>query len=90
MVDLMIQLGLPAVVVSRTSVGTINHTLLTLDLLGRRGVEISAVVMSGPPDDAAREAIERHGKVFVAQLPLLQPLDPAAVATWAEGVTWRI
>jgi malonyl-CoA O-methyltransferase len=90
MVDLMIQLGLPAVVVSRTSIGTINHTLLTLDLLGRRGVNVAAVVMSGPPDAAAREAIERHGRVFVAELPVLEPLDPAAVAAWAEGVTWPI
>lgn len=90
MVDLMLQLGLPAVVVSRTSIGTINHTLLTLDLLGRRGVDVAAVVMSGPPDSASREAIERHGRVFVAELPVLEPLDPAAVAAWAEGVTWPI
>ncbi len=90
MVDLMIQLGLPAVVVSRTAIGTINHTLLTLDLLGRRSVEVAAVVMSGPPDAAAREAIERHGRVFVAQLPVLEPLDAAAIAAWAEGVAWPI
>ena len=90
MVDLMIQLGLPAVVVSRTSIGTINHTLLTLDLLRQRGVDLAAVVMSGPPDGAAREAIEHHGRVFVAQLPVLEPLDADAVSAWARGVTWPI
>ena len=34
--DLMIALSLPAVVVARTALGTINHTLLTLEALRRR------------------------------------------------------
>ena len=92
MVDLMSRLGLPALVVARTALGTINHTLLTLDVLRRRAIAVAAVVMSGAPDAAAREAIGRHGGVTVMQLPVLEPLGPAAVAGWAElsGATWPI
>ncbi len=88
MVDLMIQVGLPAVVVARTTLGTINHTLMTVDVLRRRGVDVAAVVMSGSPDAAAREAIAQHARISVAQVPVLTPLDHAAVDAWAADAPW--
>jgi dethiobiotin synthase len=96
MVDLMARLALPAVVVARTAVGTINHTLLTIDALRRRRIEVAAVIMSGPPDAAARRAIEHHGQVTVAELPVLDSaldsISPAAVMAWADaaGASWQI
>ena len=48
MVDLMVALGLPVVVVARSELGTINHTLLTLDQLRRRGCPLLGVVVNGP------------------------------------------
>ena len=57
--DLMVDLyrcawRLPVLVVSRSGLGTINHTLLTLEALGRRAVPIAGVVMVGPPDDPGK------------------------------------
>ena len=49
MVDLMVDLGLPVLVVARSELGTINHTLLTLDQLRRRGCPLLGVVVNGPP-----------------------------------------
>ena len=84
MADLMAQLGLPVVVVARTALGTINHTLLTLEALRLRALEIAGVVMVGPQDADACEAIERHGRVVVlGQVPMFAPLTAAALATWA-------
>ena len=91
-VDLMARLALPAVVVARTSVGTINHTLLTVEALRRRGLEVAFVVLSGPPDEDARRAIEEYGSVRVEELPPIVPLEPAALSAWAEtgGAAWPI
>ena len=49
MVDLMVDLGLPVLVVARSELGTINHTLLTLDQLRRRGCPLWGVVVNGSP-----------------------------------------
>ena len=92
MIDLMVHLALPVVVVARTAVGTINHTLLTLEALRQRGLDVAFVVMSGEPDDAARQAIAQHGRVRVYALPRLTPLTPQALASWAasSGTSWPI
>jgi dethiobiotin synthetase len=93
MADVMSMLGLPVVIVARTAVGTINHTLLTIEALRRRDLAIAGVVMSGAPDAGAREAIEHHGRVSVlAEVPLLEPLDSDAIDRWAADVSasWPI
>jgi len=81
MSDLMAAFGLPVVLVARSGLGTINHTLLSLEALRRRGIALSGVVMVGEPNAGNRRAIERHGEVHViAELPVLPLLNPDAVA----------
>ncbi len=80
MIDLIARLGLPALVVARSTLGTINHTLLTLEALARRGLEVAGVVMNGPPNPANRRAIEQYGRVAVlAELPPLPVADAAGL-----------
>lgn len=77
--DLAADLGLPLLLVARTALGTINHTLLTLSEIERRGLELVGVVLchsSGPlsvADDAnlmhLRRALE--GRI-VGELPALR------------------
>ena len=84
MADLMSALGLPVVVVARTALGTINHTLLTLEALRRRVLQVPASSWSaiGMPKTAA--AIERYGDVPVlGEMPHFNPLDAAELAAWA-------
>jgi dethiobiotin synthetase len=84
MTDLMSRLGLPVVIVSRSTLGTINHTLLTIEALRRRSLTIAGVVMVGPPDADNREAIEQRGGVHVVgELPIFEPLTPQRLAAWA-------
>ncbi|MTJ80986.1 MAG: dethiobiotin synthase [Telmatospirillum sp.] len=87
MADLMIRLGLPVVVVARSGLGTINHTLLTLEALARRSVPVIGVVMSGTPNDANRKAIEHFSsQTVVGQLPLL---DGAEGLREYPPLAWR-
>ena len=87
MADLMTRLGLPAVVVARTSLGTINHTLLTLAALRQRAIDVAGVVLVGAPDPDNRQAIEHYGQISVlGELPHLEPLTPQALGTLARSV----
>lgn len=84
MADLMVRLSLPVVIVARTALGTINQTLLTVEALRLRAVDVAGVVMVGRQDLDACEAIERYGRVAIlGQMPTFVPLTASALATWA-------
>ena len=83
--DLMIHLGLPVVVVAKTTLGTINHTLLTLEALRRRALCVAGVVMVGDRNAENRSAIEQYGGVVVlGEMPYFDPLTAEQLAQWAE------
>jgi malonyl-ACP O-methyltransferase BioC/dethiobiotin synthase len=72
MIDLIARLGLPVVLVARSTLGTLNHTLLSLEALDRRGIAVAGVILGGPPNPGNRALIERFGKVpVVAEIPPL-------------------
>ncbi len=85
MIDLIAQLKLAVVVVARSTLGTINHTLLTLEALRARRLPVAGVILNGPPNSGNRTAIERFGKVrVIAELPRLETApDAAAIAALA-------
>jgi dethiobiotin synthetase len=81
--DLAHWLGLPAVIVARPGLGTINHTLLTVAAMRAAGVRVAGVVVNQYPSETpgiAEEtnprAIERWGKVPVLCLTPAMPRPP--------------
>jgi dethiobiotin synthetase len=86
LVDLIRQLELPVLVVARSGLGTINHTLLTIEALEQRAIRIAGVVMVGPPEPENRLAIEQYGRAaVVGEMPTLAPLLPEALQRWADA-----
>jgi dethiobiotin synthetase len=95
--DWLARVGLPAVVAARPGLGTINHTLLTLEAARARGLDVRAVVLTpwpGDPTDVElsnRETIARLGGVDVATLARIDLGSAralvAATAEWALE-TW--
>ncbi len=79
MIDLMVMLNLPVIVAARTTLGTINHTLMTLQTLRAQGLEVEKVVMVGEPNPDNKDAIEFYGDVVVEELPWMEPLTPEGV-----------
>lgn len=59
------QFDLPVVLVAKSGLGTINHTLLSIEKLKSEGLAIFGVVLNGPKNEKNREAIEFYGKVKV-------------------------
>jgi dethiobiotin synthase len=89
-IDLIKQIGLPVILVARSSLGTINHTLLSLEALRARRVKIAGVIMSGAPNEANRNAIEAFGKIRVLmELPILSPLDAQSLTAFAKANPFR-
>jgi len=86
--DLAIDLGLPVVIAARTGLGTINHTLLTLDAARTAGLTVAGVVMTpwpprpDPIEISNLETVTRLGAVQVSGLPSTTPerLADAGVA----------
>jgi dethiobiotin synthetase len=97
MLDVARWLNLPTVIVARASLGTINHTLLTVNALRGAGVRVAGVVINRYPAESATVAeetnprsIEKWGRIPVLCLipdvtmpprPALHPDIVAAVAT---------
>ncbi len=71
------QCGLPIIVVATAVLGTINHSLLTLEAVERDGLKVAGLVLSRRPDDdpgaaaSNREEIQRRwpGRVIVCTQP---------------------
>lgn len=57
MADLAVAFGLPVVVVWRYYLGSINHTLLTLEALRQRGIPIAGLVLNGEENPYSTEAV---------------------------------
>jgi dethiobiotin synthase len=81
-IDLIQQLALPAILVCRTALGTINHSLLSLEALRARDIPVAGVILSGPDVPHNRAAIEDYGKVrVIGHIPQLDPLTGQALQT---------
>jgi dethiobiotin synthetase len=77
-IDLAEDLHLPVLLVARSTLGTINHTLLSIEALRRRNLPLAGVVINGPETPHNRAAIERHGAVnVIAEIPWLPELTRA-------------
>ncbi len=77
---LMKRLKLPVLLVTRTSLGTINHTLLSIAALRAARIELHGVIMVGKPNVENRKAIEHYGRTqVIGRLPFLSRLNRATL-----------
>lgn len=94
--DLAVELDLPVLIVARAGLGTINHTLLTVEAARSRDLRIAGVVLNacdGPVDDGAaasnaEEIVHRSGVEILGAVEYGRParlLRPSA----GEKIDWR-
>jgi len=83
--DLIIQLGLPVILVSRHYLGSINHTLLSIALLKQKNIPIAGLIYSGGDSpETVRIIGEQTGVWPLVELPELEALNPAAITKVAD------
>ncbi len=79
--DLFANWRLPVVLVARTALGTINHSLLSIEALRSRDVPILGIAFVGDANADTEATITTIGRVpRLGRLPHLDPLDPATLA----------
>jgi dethiobiotin synthetase len=82
MLDLIAKLSLPVCLVARSSLGTINHTLLSLAQLRRAELPVLGVILNGAKNQSNREAIAHYGQVpILGEVELLASVNPATLKT---------
>ncbi|HET8536890.1 MAG TPA: dethiobiotin synthase, partial [Solirubrobacteraceae bacterium] len=86
--DLAVDLGLPLVIAARPGLGTIGHTLLTIEAARAVGLEVRCVVLTPWPDEPStmersnRATIEQLGGVSVHGLPATAPDRLSTQLAW--------
>lgn len=86
MADLFARWAAPVVLVARTSLGTINHSLLSIEALRSRNIPILGVAFVGPENEDSEMAISSIGRIRrLGRLPWLEPLDANRLRTGFNG-----
>ena len=79
--EVMARWQLPVVLVAATSLGTISHSLAAIEALRTRGVDIRGIAFVGDAvEDSEATIADMGGVKRLGRLPMLDPLDPAALA----------
>ena len=79
-IDLIRHLNIPVILVATSTLGTINHTLLSLEALRARNIKILGVIISGEYNQKNKESIQDYGNVEVlAELPFIKNINYEAL-----------
>jgi 8-amino-7-oxononanoate synthase len=83
--DWLAREGSEAVVVARSGLGTLNHTLLTLEALRARHVPVAALLLVGPPHSSNRETLAQLAFVSrIVEIPQFSKVDGVTLREWLE------
>lgn len=75
--------ALPIVLVARSGLGTLNHTLLTLEALAARHLRPRALFLVGAQHASNRATLEQRTRIaHIFEVPHFEPLDAAAIDGW--------
>lgn len=75
MLDLIHHLGLPVLLVAKSRLGTLNHTLLSLKALRDRNINVFGVILSGPYHDSNRETLRHFGGLSIYEIGHLTSIN---------------
>lgn len=88
-IDLIRQLDAEVILVSRNYLGSINHTLLSVDALKKRGINIRMLVFNGESDRYTEDIIRAYFKssaISILRIPHLPVLDKEQIRELAAQI----
>lgn len=81
MLDLMKSLGLPVILVSRNYLGSINHTLLSIEQLKRARLVLAGVLFTGEENPETERIILKQSAVnCIGRVPLLASINKGSIS----------
>ena len=79
-IDLLARWRLPVVLCAPTRLGTINHSLLSIEALRRRAIPLLGLAFIGDEQADSERTIAEMGEVrLLGRLPHVDPLDPGTL-----------
>ncbi|MFO1247278.1 MAG: dethiobiotin synthase [Alphaproteobacteria bacterium] len=80
-IDVFARWKLPLILCARTRLGTINHTLLSIEAIRRRDIPLHGVAFIGDANDESEKIICQMGQVKrLGRLPVIEPLTAGRLA----------
>lgn len=90
-VDLIQKLGLPVVLVSKNYLGSINHTLLSVELLKNKGIPVLGLIINGDSNPSGEKFIENYTKLPVlCRIKQEAEITPQIIESYAKSVIWPL
>lgn len=87
MADLMVHYHLPAILVVKHYLGSINHTLLSIELLRSRGIPLLGIIINGNDDKGSETFIAEYTKVpVIARVPEFITLNTSSIKECAANL----
>lgn len=85
MLDLMRHLGLPVILVSQHYLGSINHTLMSIEVLKNAGIGITGILFNGEANKSTESIISEQSDVRVlGRIPILDKVIPESITKVAN------
>lgn len=79
-IDLIKKIKLPLILVSRNYLGSINHTLLSIEVLQKRGIEIAGIIFNGKETLSTQTVIEQWtGVPIIGFIPELEKVNQDSI-----------
>jgi dethiobiotin synthetase len=86
-VDLIKHLNLPVILVSKNYLGSLNHTLLSYEILKQHGVPMAGIVFNGPENPSGEKFILNHtGLPLILRVNTESEINEAVIASYASKI----
>ena len=87
MADFVAHYKMPAILVSQNYLGSINHTLMSIEILKTRGIRLLGIVMNGVPNKSSEDFITQYSSIpIIARIPHFEKLDKPSIHTCASEI----
>lgn len=87
MIDLIKKLNCPVILVSKNYLGSINHTLLSVEALKNRNIPIEGIIFNGEPNESTEKLIlKMSGLKSIGRVLPLSEISKASVLKAGEGI----
>lgn len=87
-IDLIAGLNIPVILVSKNYLGSINHTMLSINTLKSRGIELAGIIFNGKPTPTTESIIEKMtGVKVIARIPELGEVNAETIAQAASEIS---
>jgi dethiobiotin synthetase len=85
--DLIKHLNLPVILVSKNYLGSLNHTLLSYELLKQHGIPMAGIVFNGPVNPSGEKFILNHtGLPLILRVNTESEINEAVIASYAHKI----